>query len=154
MKRPLTAKQTAFIDSYTDASGETYNNATQSAIKAGYSSKWANRQAHLLLDNSRLKTAISAKIAKRQAKIEYNYEKAIAELDKIITNLTDLADTGHIQANSALIQAVREKNAITGLHKQTIKTEPIQPKADPAEAEALRNIARTYKLRIAKDLSA
>ncbi len=147
-------RQDSFASNFAEPASQTYGNAEQSAIKAGYSSKWANRQAHLLLDNSRLKTAISAKIAKRQAKIEYNYEKAIAELDKIITNLTKQADTGHIQANSALIQAVREKNAITGLHKQTIKTEPIQPKADPAETETLRDIARTYKLRIAKDLSA
>ena len=142
MKRPLTAKQTAFIDSYTDASGETYNNATQSAIKAGYSSKWANRQAHLLLDNSRLKTAISAKIAKRQAKIEYNYEKAIAELDKIIANLTEQANTGHIQANSALIQVLREKNDITGLHKQRFIDETEQKRElDESEQTEARRLA-------------
>ena len=42
----LTTKQRRFIEAYE-------GNATQAAIKAGYSPKWADRQAHTLIEKNR-----------------------------------------------------------------------------------------------------
>lgn len=65
----LTAKQRKFADEYIKT-----GNATQSAIKAGYSEKYANTNANKLLQNTTIKAYIklhlnslsSAKIADAQ----------------------------------------------------------------------------------------
>jgi len=150
-KRPLTAKQQAFIDYYTDPNSDTYNNAYQSAIKAKYSANYAKVHSCHLLDNVRVKQAIDAKIAKRQAKIEYNYETAITELNEQIENLKPLALARNISAVSAITALLREKNDITGLHKQNIhRTGEVDvPVMSEEEAKAMQDIARQYKIRLA-----
>lgn len=54
----LTAKQRLFADEYIKS-----GNATQSAIKAGYSDRYANTNASKLLQNTTLKAYISKKMA-------------------------------------------------------------------------------------------
>lgn len=54
----LTAKQRLFADEYIKS-----GNATQSAIKAGYSDKYVATNADKLLKNTKLKAYISAKMA-------------------------------------------------------------------------------------------
>jgi len=153
MPRPkdrLTDKQKAFIDAYTDIGSNTYNNALQSAIAAGYSKKTAGVIANENLKKPYIMAEIEQKHAERRKKAEYNYDIAIESLNKVISNLEPLAAAGNIQANRALIDAVREKNAITGLHTQTVKTQDIsRPDISDAERQALADLARRYNIRLA-----
>ena len=75
-KQKLTVKQKAFADYYIEL-----GNATQAAIKAGYSEKYANTNASKLLRN----TAIAEYIAQRLAELE---SERIADADEVLQYLT------------------------------------------------------------------
>lgn len=142
MKKDLTAKQTAFIDYYTDINSVTVNNGYQSAIKAGYAHNTANNADKLILGNIGVKTAISKKIAKRQENMEYSYQEAALLLKQIIANLEPKAIKNDIAANQVIIAAARELNDISGLHKQRFVDETIEKDEIAAiEKEELRRIA-------------
>lgn len=129
------------------------HNKTRALVDAEYSPKYADsgRSHKVVFGNVRVKEAIAKIEAGNRAEIEHNYQLALAELNQVITNLTVLAKSGNIQANQALTAAIREKNAITGLHKHTIRQEVAEPELDEAEREALTDIAREYKVGLAKD---
>lgn len=74
----LTLKQKAFADYYIEL-----GNATQAAIKAGYSSKYANTNANKLLQN----TTIKAYIDERLKQIE---DKRIANAAEVLEYLTSV----------------------------------------------------------------
>jgi len=149
-KDKLTDKQKAFVDYYTTPGADTYNNALKSAIKAGYSKKTAKQIGTNNLSKIYIREAIEQKHAERRKRAEYNYDIAIAELNKVIANLQPLAEKGNVQANQALTAAIREKNAITGLHTQTVKTQDIsRPDISDAERQALADLARRYNIRLA-----
>ena len=74
--KKLTIKQKKFADEYIKT-----GNATQSAINAGYSKKYANTNASKLLQN----TTIKAYIDERMKKLE---EEAIADQAEILKYLT------------------------------------------------------------------
>lgn len=115
-----------------------------------YSDAYCLGLGHRLYDNIRVKTEIDRIQAETQAKNEHNYEIAIAELNQVIDNLRTKAKNGDIGANTALTAAIREKNAITGLHKQEIthKGEPA-PDLTEAERKAYEEAARSLKIRLA-----
>ena len=58
----MTLKQQRFADEYIIT-----GNATQSAIKAGYSSKYANTNANKLLQNTTIKNYIDVRLAKLES---------------------------------------------------------------------------------------
>jgi phage terminase small subunit len=71
----LTAKQQRFVESYLlDL------NATQAAIRAGYSRKTANEQGSQLLNNPAIKTAIDAAKTERSVKTEIHAEQVLQEI--------------------------------------------------------------------------
>ena len=108
----LSAKQKAFIENYTI--GDTLNNATQSAIKAGYAYNTANNADSLILGKIGVKVKIAAINAKTTKKYEHSREVSLQNLEEIIV-------LAKAQGNTAsMVAAEREKNAITGLHVQTI----------------------------------
>ena len=72
MDKKLTPKQKAFVDYYIENGG----NATQAAIKAGYSQKYANTNANKLLQN----TTISKYIEDRNKVIESERIASIIEI--------------------------------------------------------------------------
>lgn len=74
----MTLKQQRFADEYIIT-----GNATQSAIKAGYSSKYANTNANKLLQN----TTIKEYIDKRLAKLE---SEKIATQEEVLQYLTSV----------------------------------------------------------------
>lgn len=78
MDKKLTLKQKAFADYYIET-----GNATQAAIKAGYSKKYANTNASKLLQN----TTISKYIEERIKNIE---DKRIAKGDEVLKYLTSV----------------------------------------------------------------
>jgi phage terminase small subunit len=75
----LTDKQQAFVGYYADPNSETYNNATQAAIKAGYTPKSANLASDRLLGNVKIKKEIDGirdrlkakNVASRQIRQEF-----------------------------------------------------------------------------------
>lgn len=79
MNKKLTPKQKAFVDYYIENGG----NATQSAIKAGYSQKYANTNANKLLQN----TTISKYIEERNKLIESKRIASITEVKEYWTRV-------------------------------------------------------------------
>lgn len=74
----LTAKQERFVAEYLIDL-----NATQAAIRAGYSEKTADKQGSQLLGKTSIKAAISEAQAKRSERTEITQDRVLAELAKI-----------------------------------------------------------------------
>ena len=76
--RKLTPKQQRFVEEYlVDL------NATQAAIRAGYSKKTAASQGERLLRNVEIQAAIQAAMKARQERTEITQDRVLAELAKI-----------------------------------------------------------------------
>lgn len=74
----LTPKQLRFVDEYlVDL------NATQAAIRAGYSAKTANEQGARLLANVSVQAALSERMKAREQRTEITQDMVVAELAKI-----------------------------------------------------------------------
>ncbi|WP_279282198.1 terminase small subunit [Enterococcus gallinarum] len=69
----LNPRQLAFADEYIIT-----GNATQSAIKAGYSEKYANTNASKLLQNTTIKSYIEQKVKEIQVNKHLSMEEALA----------------------------------------------------------------------------
>ena len=69
----LNPRQRAFADEYIIT-----GNATQSAIKAGYSEKYANTNASKLLQNTTIKSYIEQKLKEIQINKHLSMEEALA----------------------------------------------------------------------------
>lgn len=74
----LNAKQRRFVDEYLIDL-----NATQAAIRAGYSAKTANEQGSRLLANASVQASLSERMKKREHRTEITQDKVLAELAKI-----------------------------------------------------------------------
>lgn len=144
-KTKLTAKQAAFVERYMNPDSETFGNAYRSAINAGYAKKSAIVACSKILDNSRVKLAISKYEAKNKAEIEWNQQTNRLRLQEQI-DLCDaiLADQPqNVQAINARQAAIREFNASNGLHTSTINTGTEKPKEyTPEEIERAQAMAK------------
>lgn len=78
MKGELTPKQKRFVEEYLIDL-----NATQAAIRAGYSAKTANEQGAQNLAKLSIAKAIQEAMDKRSKKAEITHEKVIAEIAKL-----------------------------------------------------------------------
>jgi phage terminase small subunit len=78
MVRKLTPKQRRFVEEYLIDL-----NATQAAIKAGYSEKTASRIGPELLGKTCIQNTIDAAFAKRSARIEVTADRVVKELARI-----------------------------------------------------------------------
>lgn len=88
MARKLTDKQQRFVDEYLIDL-----NATQAAIRAGYSVKTANEQGSQLLAKLSIQQAIAEKMAERSRRTGVNQDRVVLELAKIaFVKLTDIID--------------------------------------------------------------
>ena len=125
-KGQLTAKQTDFIEFYTTLGADTYNNAMQSAIKAGYSPKTADKSIQQVLGNKGVKAGIEkARAANRVNSLssvedirdmhKELFDKAVQTSDLALArlNLQDLGRTyaaysdKHVVDNSFNIEVTR-----------------------------------------------
>ena len=93
----LTEKQQRFVDEYLIDL-----NATQAAIRAGYTSNSASEQGHQLLQKTSVSNAIAKHMAERSKRIGVNQDRIVRELAKIaFVNLTDIVDEeGRIRSNA------------------------------------------------------
>lgn len=88
MARKLTDRQQQFVDEYLIDL-----NATQAAIRAGYSVKTANEQGSQLLAKLSIQQAIAEKMAERSRRTGVNQDRVVLELAKIaFVKLTDIID--------------------------------------------------------------
>lgn len=75
---PLTAKQQRFVEEYLIDL-----NATQAAIRAGYSERSAGIGGHYLLKNPKIATAIAAAQSERAKRLDISQDAVLQELAKI-----------------------------------------------------------------------
>lgn len=108
----LTEKQQRFVDEYLIDL-----NATQAAIRAGYSVKNADKIGSELLGKTRVAEAISEKMAERSKRTGVNQDRVVLELAKIaFVNAADVIDPGNATIkesastdDTAAIQSVKVK---------------------------------------------
>jgi phage terminase small subunit len=74
----LTARQSRFVDEYLIDL-----NATQAAIRAGYSAKTAESQGARLLRNAKVARAIQERMKKREQRTEITQDRVLQELARI-----------------------------------------------------------------------
>ncbi len=98
MARKMTDKQKKFVEEYLIDL-----NATQSAIRAGYSPKTANEQGARLLANVSIQEAISKAMAERSRRTGINQDRIVQELARIaFVKITDVVDPdGEINTNAS-----------------------------------------------------
>lgn len=87
----LTAKQKRFCDEYLIDL-----NATQAAIRSGYSEKYAGQNADKLLKNTKLKAYIDARMAEKEKEL-------IADQDEVLKYLTSVL-RGKSQSSEIVVE--------------------------------------------------
>ena len=112
-KRQLNEKRQRFVDEYLIDL-----NATQAAIRAGYSVKTANEQGSQLLAKLSIQQAISERMAERSKRTGINQDRVVLELAKIaLVKMTDIVDSqGRIRSDAtdddlACIESVKYKES-------------------------------------------
>ena len=111
----MTEKQKRFCDEYLIDL-----NATQAAIRAGYSPNTAREQASRLLSNVNVQTEVDKAMAKRSRRTGISQDRVIQELARIgFCKITDVADSnGKIKDNAseddlACIESIKVKRSKT-----------------------------------------
>lgn len=111
----LTAKQQRFVEEYlTDL------NATQAAIRAGYSVKNAAKIASQLLDKTRVKNAIDKAMAERSRRTGITQDRVLRELAKVaFVNATDV-----INMDDATLKGDANREDTAAIASVKVKTIP------------------------------
>ena len=111
----LNKKQQRFVEEYLIDL-----NATQAAIRAGYSPNTAREQASRLLSNVNVQTEVDKAMAKRSRRTGISQDRVIQELARIgFCKITDVADSnGKIKDNAseddlACIESIKVKRSKT-----------------------------------------
>lgn len=111
----LRDKQQRFVDEYLIDL-----NATQAAIRAGYSVKTANEQGSQNLAKLSIQQAIAERMAERSRRTGVNQDRVVLELAKIaFVKMTDIVDSeGNIKGDAAeddlaCIESVKYKHSDT-----------------------------------------
>lgn len=121
----LTDKQRRFVDEYLIDL-----NATQAAIRTGYSAKTAEQQGSRLLINVKVQQAISKKMAERSKRTGINQDRVVLELARIaFVKMTDVVDNdGKIKEDAtdddlACIESIKYKPTDAGVERE-VKVSP------------------------------
>lgn len=120
-ERKLTAKQAAFVSEYLIDL-----NATQAAIRAGYSEKTSDTQASRLLSNVKVSHAVQERMSQRSQRTQVDADYVLNRLHEI-----DQLDVLDILNDDGTIKSVREwpkswRTSITGLDVQELMSGDIQ----------------------------
>lgn len=110
----MTDKQTRFVEEYLIDL-----NATQAAIRAGYSPKFADREGHKLVENSRVQEAIDKAKAERSRRTGINQDRVIQELAKIA-----FVNIKNVVADDASILADASPDDLAAVESVKVKTIP------------------------------
>jgi phage terminase small subunit len=111
----LTGKQKRFVDEYLIDL-----NATQAAVRAGYSAKTADQQGSRMLANVKVQQAIAERMAERSKRTGVNQDRVVLELAKIaFVKMTDIVDSnGKIREDAteddlSCIEGIKYKHSDT-----------------------------------------
>ncbi len=131
----LTEKQQRFVDEYLIDL-----NATQAAVRAGYSVKTADKQGYQLLEKTRVSEAISEKMAERSRRIGVNQDRVVQELARIaFVRMTDVVGPdGRIKDDAcgddlSCIESIRYKKSDTDTGSSVEREVRISPKMKALE---------------------
>lgn len=109
----LTSKQELFVEEYLIDL-----NATQAAIRAGYSPKTANEQGSRMLANVSIRARIDIEMAERSKRTGINADRVLQELGRLgFINACDVIDTDTVTVKS---DAVRDDTAAIASVKMKI----------------------------------
>lgn len=117
----MTKKQKRFVEEYLIDL-----NATQAAIRAGYSPDTAQEQSSRLLSNVMIKTAVAKAMAERSKRTGINQDRVLQELARIgFARITDVLDpaTAKIKEDAseddlACIQSIKIKPTEWGTERE------------------------------------
>lgn len=116
-EKELTAKEACFVDEYLIDL-----NATQAAIRAGYSPKTARQIASRLLSKANISAAIACAMAERSKRTGVTQDRVINELAKVaFLKMTDVVDAeGRIRDDAtdedrACIESIKYKSSTTDM---------------------------------------
>lgn len=111
----LSAKQKRFVEEYLIDL-----NATQAAVRAGYSCKTAMEQGYQLLQKTSVQQAVSEHMAERSKRTGVNQDRVVTELAKIaFIKMTDVVDPdGRIREDASeddlsCIESIKYKKSDT-----------------------------------------
>ena len=120
----LTDKQTAFVREYlVDL------NATQAAIRAGYSERTANAQAGRLLANVGIREAIENAQAKRARRVEIKAEDVLRGVIEVTTQARDSGDL------KTALKGYELQGKHLGMWTERVKQEVSGPDGGPVASE-------------------
>ena len=132
----LTEKQQRFVDEYLIDL-----NATQAAIRAGYSAKTADVQGSRMLANCKVQQAISIAMAERSKRTGINQDRVVLELARIaFVKMTDIIDSdGKIKDDAtdddlACIESVKYKSSESDTGLSVEREVKISPKLKAPES--------------------
>lgn len=131
----LTEKRQRFVDEYLIDL-----NATQAAIRAGYSAKTADVQGSRMLRNVKVQQAISEAMAERSKRTGVNQDRVVLELAKIaFVKMTDIVDNqGRIKSSAteydlACIESMKYKESESDTGSSVEREVKISPKLKALE---------------------
>lgn len=131
----LTEKQRLFVNEYLIDL-----NATQAAIRAGYSVKTADQQGSRMLANVKVQEEIGKAMAERSKRTGVNQDKVVLELAKIaFVKMTDIVDEqGKIRPDAAeddlaCIESVKYKESESDTGSSVEREVKISPKLKALE---------------------
>ena len=102
MANEMTARRKAFVTYYADPASDAFGNATQSAIRAGFSSRTAKSQGQRLLTFVDVRQAIEVKRMQIQAEMDITR-------DEVIANARWLIEHGKTRSIGADVRAGNEQ---------------------------------------------
>lgn len=122
-ERRLTARQARFVEEYLlDPT-----NATEAAIRAGYSEKYAGQQAHKLVENGRIQTAIKKAQAARARRVEITADDVLEGLRREAAGEgPDTSSTARIRAHELIgkhLGLFVERKEVTGKDGGPVRVE-------------------------------
>ena len=131
----MTKKQKRFVEEYLIDL-----NATQAAIRAGYSVKTANEQSSQLLAKLSIQQAVSEAMAERSKRTGVNQDRVVVELARIaFAKMTDIVDAqGKIKSDAAeddlaCIESVKYKKSKSDTGSSIEREVKISPKLKALE---------------------
>lgn len=136
MAKELTPKQQAFCHEYA-----VDMNATQAAIRAGYSAKTAESQGSRLLTNVRATLFISKLMAERYAKADITAE---AILNALWTNHCLALDAGQLNSSNRALELLGKANRllVDRVETKLVYEDMSDAELDAAIQRAQRDIAQ------------
>jgi phage terminase small subunit len=137
--RGLTPKQQRFVEEYlVDL------NATQAAVRAGYSAKVANREGTRLLSNAVISLAILKRQERRAARVEVSQDQVLRELA-----LLGFSDIGEILDFTGAAPRLRDAHGIPERARRAIASIKVKRYVEgPAKDDEEPNVVEVMEFKL------